>query len=179
MHAFKHWLDRSLAAQAVITFSLAVGITALFRRDEHPVRWVVQGLIYTVIAVVFVAVQRRRLGRATGADPRGVAELNYKIRHREVPRAPEEQAMMRRLVAEQLGQVERGGRWLPYWLGSMGLVAVGMLCLGVVSGSWLLPLAFAVGVPAFCCGVLWMRRRSLERLRYMRSALRDQNERVS
>jgi hypothetical protein len=179
VHAFKRWLDSSLAAQAVIMFPLAVGFGALLHRDEHPVRWVVQGLIYTVIAVAFVAVQRRRLGRATGADPRGVAELNYKIRHREVPREPEEQAMMRRLVAEHLGKAERGGRWLPYWLGCMGLIAVGVLCLGVVSGSWALPLAVAVGMLAFCYGVLWTRRRSLEHLRYMRSALRDQDERVS
>lgn len=80
---------------------------------------------------------------------------------------------MLRLVDDQLGKIERGGRWLPYWLGFMGLVAAGLLVLGAVNGSVVFPLVFAVGVVAFCLWILWMRRRALELLHHMRSALRE------
>lgn len=173
MRAFKRWLDHSLTAQAVLIFPLLVGFSALFRRHENPVWWVVQGALCTAITVGFLAAQRRRVGRAAGTDARGIAELNRKIRHREVPQAPEERATMRRLVDEQLGQIERGGRWLPYWLGFMGLVAIGTLALGVSAGAWILPLALAVGVAGFCWWALWMRRRSIDRCRHMRSALQS------
>ncbi|MFI8952581.1 hypothetical protein ACIGO6_39680 [Streptomyces sp. NPDC053750] len=113
-----------------------------------------QSALYTGIAVAVLAVQRRRAARAAGTDAGGLANLNRKIRHHEVPQDPEEQAAMRRLAAEQLGQMERAGKWLPYWLGAMGLVAVGMVAL--------------------CSWVLWMRRRSLDRLRWMRQALRQE-----
>ncbi|MGW6057642.1 hypothetical protein [Streptomyces sp. NPDC055189] len=173
MRAFKRWLDRSLAAQAVVIFVLGVGITALFRRNEHPVVWVIQGMLYTAIAVTIVAVQRRKAGRAAGTDARGAADLNRKIRHREVPKDPDERASMRRLVAAHLGQMERARRWLPYWLGAMGLVAVGMFVLGAATGSLIFPLVFGVALLAFCCWVLWMRRRTLDRCRYMRASLQS------
>lgn len=80
---------------------------------------------------------------------------------------------MQKMVAEQLGKMERGGRWLPYWLACMGLIAAGMLALGIVTGSPVFPLVFAVGVAVFCVWILWMRRRALERHRHMRSALQS------
>ncbi|MGI5484693.1 hypothetical protein [Streptomyces lavendofoliae] len=179
MRAFKRWLDRSLTAQAVMIFLLGVGITALFRRNEHPVWWAIQGALYTAVVITVLAVQRRRLSRVIGTGPRGIAALNHKIRHREVPRDPQEQTAMRRLVAEQLKQMERAGRWLPYWLGLMVLVAVGMVALGATSGSLAIPLIFAVGVTALCSWVPWMRRRSMDRCRYMNSALQGQTQQVS
>ncbi|WP_336319825.1 hypothetical protein [Streptomyces lavendofoliae] len=174
MRAFKRWLDRSLTAQAVMIFLLGVGITALFRRHEHPVWWAIHSALYTAVAVTVLAVQRRRLSRAIGTGPRGIADLNSKIRRREVPSDPQEQTAMRRLVAEQLKRMERAGRWLPYWLGLMGLVAVGMVALGATTGSLVSPLIFAVGLTAFCSWVLWMRRLSMDRCRYMHSALQGQ-----
>jgi hypothetical protein len=179
VRSFKRWLDHSLTAQAVLIFPLLVGVAALLRPNEHPVYWVVQGALCSAVAITFLAVQRRRTGRAVGTDARGIAELQRKLRHREVPREPEERAAMRRLVSEHRGQMERGARWLPYWLGVMGLIAVGLLVLGVASGSWALPLAFAVGVFAFCSWILWMRRRALDHLHFMRSALQSQSEPVS
>ncbi|MFH8487453.1 hypothetical protein [Streptomyces longisporoflavus] len=173
MRALKRWLDRSLVAQAALIFLLGTGATALFRRNEHPVVWVTQGVLYSAIVIAFVAVQRRKAGRAAGTDARGVAELNRKIRHREVPRDPEERASMRRLVAAHLGQMEQGSRWLPYWLGAMGLVAAGILVLGAATGSLLYPLVVGGGLIAFCCWALWMRRRSLDRCHYMRAALQN------
>lgn len=173
MRALKRWLDRSLIAQGVLIFLLGVGITALYRRDDHPAWWVIQSVLYTAIAVAVLVAQRRRVGRAVGTDARGIAELNRELRHREVPREPEDQATMRRLVAEHLGQMERGARWLPYWLGGMGLLAAGMLALGAVGGSLTAPLIFTVGLIAFSCWVLWMRRRSMDRCLYMRSALQS------
>ncbi|MFB4421642.1 hypothetical protein C5F59_011175 [Streptomyces sp. QL37] len=173
MRALKLWLDRSLTAQAVLIFVLGVGANALFRRDGHLGWWVVQTAVFTAVAIAIVAAQRRRTGRAAGTDPRGIAELNRRIRHREVPSDPEQRATMRRLVAEQLGKMERGGRWLPYWLAGMGLIAAGMLVLGFVTGSLTVALVFAVGVAVFCSWVFWTRRRALERHRHMRSALRN------
>ncbi|WP_435883611.1 hypothetical protein [Streptomyces griseomycini] len=171
--SLKRLLDRSLAAQATLVFLLGLGTTALIRRDEHPAVWVFQSALYTGVAVAVLAVQRRRAARAVGTDAGKLADLNRKIRRHEVPQDPEEQAAMRRLVTEQLGQMERAGKWLPYWLGAMGLVAVGMFVLGAVSGSLVFPLLFAVGTVALCTWVLWMRRRSLDRLRRMRQALRQ------
>jgi Flp pilus assembly protein TadB len=179
VRSFKRWLDRSLTAQAVVVFPMGVGFAALFRRHEHPVLWVILGALYTAVTLAFLAVQRRRTCRAVGTDPGEIADLNRKIRHREVPKDPGEQATMRRLVAEQLGQMERGGRWLPYWLGAMGLIAAGLLALGAVTGSLTFPLVFAVGVAGFCYWVLWMRRHAMDRVRFMHSALRNQGERVS
>ncbi|MFI0507478.1 hypothetical protein ACH3WN_32260 [Streptomyces albogriseolus] len=172
MLSLKRLLDRSLTAQAILVFLLGLGVTALIRRDEHPAIWVLHSAIYTGIAVAFLTVQRRRAARAMGTDAGGLAELNRKIRHHEVPQDPDEQAAVGRLVAEQLGQMERAGKWLPYWLGAMGLIAVGMFVLGAVSGSLVFPLLFALGMVALCFWVLWMRRRSLDRLRWMRQALR-------
>ncbi|MFF0161595.1 hypothetical protein ACFYRY_29240 [Streptomyces sp. NPDC005263] len=179
MRAFKRWLDRSLTAQAVLLFLLCLGLSALLRRDDHPVLWVIQAVIYAGIAIAFVAARRRRTSRAAGTDADGVAELNRKIRHREVPRDPEERATMRRLVAEQLGQIERGRRWLPYWLGFMGLVALGLVVLGAFTDSLTFPIVFAVATAGFCYGVLWTHRRALRLLCDMRSALQNQNERVA
>ncbi|MFE2214230.1 hypothetical protein ACFW93_20000 [Streptomyces canus] len=96
------------------------------------------------------------------------------IRHREMPRDAEERAAMRQLVAEQLGRMERGGRWLPYWLGFMGLVA-----LGAITGSPAFPLVFAVGVAGFCYLVVRMRRRAMDSHHDMCSALRNQGEQVA
>jgi hypothetical protein len=172
--SLKRLLDRSLTAQATLVFLLGLGITALLRRDEHPAVWVFQSALYTGVAIAVLAVQRRRAARAVGIDTDGLADLNRKIRHHEVPQDPEERAAVRRLVAEQLGHMERAGKWLPYWLGAMGLVAVGMLVLGILSGSLVFPLLFAVGMAALCLWVLWMRRRSLDRLRRMRQALRQE-----
>ncbi len=174
MLSLKRLLDRSLTAQAILVFLLGLGITALIRRDEHPAIWVLHSALYTGIAVAFLAVQRHRAARAVGTDAGGLAELNRKIRHHEVPQDPDERAAVRRLVAEQLGQMERAGKWLPYWLGAMGLVAVGMFVLGAVSGSLAFPLLLALGMVALCFWVVWMRRRSLDRLRRMRQALRPQ-----
>lgn len=80
---------------------------------------------------------------------------------------------MRRLVDDRLGKMERGGRWPPYWLGLMALVAVGMLVLGATTGSPAFPVVFAVGVVVFCSWILRMRRRAMELHRHMRSALRE------
>ncbi|GGM22829.1 hypothetical protein GCM10010129_79000 [Streptomyces fumigatiscleroticus] len=179
MGSLKRRLDHSLTAQAVLIFLLVMGSTALLRRDEHPLVWVIQGAIYAAICTAFVAVQRRRTSRVTGADPETVAGLNRKIRHRDVPRAPRERAIMQRLVTDQLSRMERGGRWLPYWLGAMGLLVAGAVALGIASGSYALPLILAVGLTGFCCWVLWMRRRSLDRCRYMRSALQGPGGRTS
>ncbi|GGQ56776.1 hypothetical protein GCM10010250_31490 [Streptomyces althioticus] len=70
----------------------------------------------------------------TGAG--GLAELNRRIRRREVGAADPlgEQATVRRLVADQLDRVERAGKRLPYWLGLMGFVATGLFALGASSG---------------------------------------------
>lgn len=57
-------------------------------------------MLYAAIGIAVVAAQRRRGRRAAGTDVRGLAELNRKIRHREVPSDPEEQEAMRRLVAD-------------------------------------------------------------------------------
>ncbi|MGW5731671.1 MULTISPECIES: hypothetical protein [Streptomyces] len=173
MRVVKRWLDQSLIAQAALIFVLGVGVTALFRPDEHPVVWVIQSVFYSAIAMAFVAVQRRKAGRAAGTDGRGVVELHRKIRHREVPQEPEERASMRRLVTHQLGQMERGGRWLPYWLGVLVLLAVGMVVLGAVTtGLSAMPLILAGALIGFCCWALWMRRRTLDHFRHMDSSLR-------
>ncbi|WNI22170.1 hypothetical protein [Streptomyces sp. ITFR-16] len=170
MHTVKHWFNHSLAAQALVLFVLGLGLGAVFRRDDHPALWAVQSLLCTAVVIGILAYQRRRTSRATGARPSAVVDLNRRIRRREVPRDPEERAMMRRLVDEQLGKMERGGRWLPYWL---GLVAVGMLVLGATTGSPAFPVVFAVGVVVFCTWILWMRRRAMEMHHHMRSALRE------
>ncbi|WP_328865261.1 hypothetical protein [Streptomyces sp. NBC_00304] len=173
MHTVKHWFSHSLAAQALVLFLLGLGFGALFRRDDHPALWAVQSLLYTAVAIGALAYQRRRTSRATGARPGTVVDLNRRIRHREVPQDPEERVVMRRLVEDQLGKMERGSRWLPYWLGFMGLIAVGMLVLGVVTGSPAFPVVFCVGVIVFCCWIVWMRKRAIEVHRHMRSALRE------
>ncbi len=172
--SLKRLLDRSLTAQATLVFLLGLGVTALIRRDEHPAVWVFQSALYTGVAVAVLAVQRRRAARAAGTDAGGLTDLNRKIRHHEMPQDPEEQTAMRRLVAEQLGQMERAGKWLPYWLGAMGLFAVGMVVLGAVSGSLVFPLLLAVGMVVLCFWVLRVRRHSLDHLRWMRQALRQE-----
>ncbi|MFJ5849813.1 hypothetical protein [Streptomyces sp. NPDC092903] len=173
MHTVKHWFSHSLAAQALLLFVLGLGLGAVFRRDGHPALWAVQSLVYTAVIVGILAYQRRRTSLATGARPGTVVDLNRRIRHREVPKDPEERAVMRRLVEDQLGKMERGSRWQPYWLGFMGLIAVGMLVLGFTTGSPAFPVVFAVGVIAFCCWIVWMRRRAMELHQHMRSALRE------
>ncbi|KES02958.1 hypothetical protein BU52_33090 [Streptomyces toyocaensis] len=174
MLSLKRLLDRSPTAQAIVVFLLGLGITALIRRDEHPAVWVFQSALYTGVAVAVLALQRRRTARAVGTDAAGLADLNQKIRHHEVPRDPEEQTAMRQLVAEQLGQTERAGKWLPYWLGAMGLAAVGMLVLGAASGSMTFPLLFALGTLALCSWILWIRRRSLDRLHRIHQTLHQE-----
>lgn len=173
MHTVKRWFSHSLSAQALVLFVLGLGFGAVFRRDGHPALWAVQSLLYTAVIIGVVAYQRRRAGRATGARPGTVVDLSRRLRQREVPEDPEERVLMGRLVEDQLGKMERGSRWLPYWLGLMGLIAVGMLVLGAATGSLAFPVVFAVGVIAFCCGVLWMRKRTMGLLQHMRSALRD------
>lgn len=173
VHTVKHWFSDSLIGQGLLVLVLGVGLGALFRRDEHPGLWMVQGVLYTAVVMGTLAVQRHRTSRATGAGPRTIAGLNRKIRHREVPRDPEERAVMRRLLDDQLAKIERGERWLPYWLGVMGLVAVGLLVLGATRGSLGYSLSVAVLVAGFILWLLWMRRRTLELYHHMRAALRE------
>ncbi|MEU2024713.1 hypothetical protein ABZ565_21615 [Streptomyces sp. NPDC016469] len=173
MHTVKHWFNDSLIGQGLVVFGLGVGLNALLHRDEHPAMWLVQGAVYTIVVMVAVALQRRRTSRVTGASPGAVAGLLRKIRHHEVPRDPQERAVMRRLVDDQLGRMERGRRWLPYWLGAMGLVAIGLLVLSSAGGSLGFALVFALFVAAFCAWILWTRRRALNLYRDMRTALRD------
>ncbi|MYY05444.1 hypothetical protein [Streptomyces sp. ATexAB-D23] len=173
MHTVKHWFSDSLTGQGLLVLVLGVGLGALFRHDEHPGLWVVQGVLYTVVVMGALAVQRHRTSRATGAGPRAIAGLSRKIRHREVPRDPQERAVMRRLVDDQLGKIERGERWLPYWLGFMGLVAAGLLVLGAARGSLVYSLVVAALVAAFIPWILRMRRRALGLHHYMRAALRE------
>ncbi|MFJ8822619.1 hypothetical protein ACIREE_12615 [Streptomyces sp. NPDC102467] len=176
MHTFKRWLDHSLIAQGALIFLLGLGFSALFRPSEHPALWAFKSALYTGIALTFLTVQRRRAGRAAGTDQRGVADLARKIRHGEEPRDPAERERMRRLVGDQLGRIERGRKWLPLWLGCMGLIAAGMLALGIATGSWIFPAVFAIGMAGFCSGIVWMRRRNVERLRHMDAALRPAPE---
>ncbi|MFE7579070.1 hypothetical protein ACFU5Z_30415 [Streptomyces sp. NPDC057521] len=91
-----------------------------------------------------------------------------------MPRDPRERAVLRRLVDDQLGRIERSRRWLPYWLGAMGLVAIGLLVLGATGGSLGYALLFAAFVAVFCAWILWMRRRAVALYRDMRVALREQ-----
>ncbi|MHC3475092.1 hypothetical protein ACYF6T_41345 [Streptomyces sp. 7R007] len=180
MSALKRRLDRSLTAQAVLAFLLALAITAPFSRpDEHPALWLLRSLFYTGIGFAFMVVQRRRIGRATGTDPRRLADLNRKIMHREVPSDPEERAVMRRLVDEHLRRMEGAGRWLPYLLGLMSLIAVAVLVLGAATGSLSLPVFTAVLLIGIAWWTVWTRRRSIDRCHSMQSALREQDERVS
>ncbi|WP_406283643.1 hypothetical protein [Streptomyces sp. NBC_00209] len=174
MHTVKHWFNDSLIGQGVVVFGLGVGLNALLRHDEHPAMWLVQGAVYTVVVMVALVLQRRRTSRVTGASPSAVAGLLRKIRHHEVPRDPQERAVLRRLVDDQLGRIERGKRWLPYWLGAMGLVAIGLLVLGATRGSLGYALLFAAFVAVFCAWILWMRRRAVALYRDMRVALREQ-----
>ncbi|MFK0102425.1 hypothetical protein [Streptomyces sp. NPDC091040] len=174
MHTVKHWFNDSLIGQGLVVFGLGVGLNALLRHDDHPAMWLVQGAVYTVVVMVAVALQRRRTSRVTGASPSAVAGLLRKIRHRDVPRDPQERAVMRRLVDDQLRRIERGKRWLPYWLGAMGLVAIGLLVLSSAGGSLGYALVFAAFVVAFCAWILWMRRRAVALYRDMRVALREQ-----
>ncbi|MFE7815533.1 hypothetical protein ACFU5P_27065 [Streptomyces sp. NPDC057433] len=178
MPAVKRWLDRSLSAQAMVVFLSGVGIAALLRRDEHPVIWVAHGALYTGVTVAVLAVQRRRAVRAASVGPGAVADLHRRIRRGEVPQDPEERAAVRRLADDQLGRMQRAGRWFPYWLALMGLVAVGLLVLGVVSGSVVPSVAFAAGTLGFCWWAVWMRRRSMRRLRTARSAVDGPGEPV-
>ncbi|MEU1124735.1 hypothetical protein ABZ371_14485 [Streptomyces sp. NPDC005899] len=78
--ALKLWLDRSLTAQAILVLVLGVGANALFRRDGHIGWWVIRTAVFTAVAIGIVAAQRRRTGRAVGTGPRGIAELNRRIR---------------------------------------------------------------------------------------------------
>ncbi|MCX0246315.1 hypothetical protein [Streptomyces drozdowiczii] len=174
MHTVKHWFNDSLIGQGLVVFGLGVGLNALLRHDEHPAMWLVQGAVYTAVVMVALVLQRRRTSRATGASPDAIAGLDRKIRHHEVPDDPEERAVMRRLVDEHLGKMERGKRWLPFWMAFMGLIVVAMFVLAATTGgSLLFPLAFAVFMAAFCAWILWMRRRSLAMNRGMRTALRE------
>nr|WP_237498436.1 MULTISPECIES: conjugal transfer protein TraG N-terminal domain-containing protein [unclassified Streptomyces] len=157
-----------------MVLALGVGLNALLRHDEHPAMWLVQALVYAVVVMVAMALQRRRTSRATGASPDAIAGLDRKIRHHEVPNDPEERAVMRRLVDEHLGKIERGKRWLPFWMAFMGMIVVAMFVLAATTGgSLLFPLAFGVFMAAFCAWILWMRRRSLAMNRGMRTALRE------
>ncbi|MFC8536220.1 hypothetical protein ACFUJY_19995 [Streptomyces sp. NPDC057249] len=174
MHTVKHWFNDSLVGQGLLVFGLGVGLNALLRHDDPPAMWLVQGAVFTVVAMVAIVLQRRRMSRVTGASPGAIAGLLRKIRHHEVPRDPRERAVMRRLVDDQLGKIERGERWLPYWLGAMGLIAVGLLVLGFTGGALGYSLFFAVFVAAFCVWLLWTRRRALTLYRDMRRALREQ-----
>nr|WP_202541384.1 hypothetical protein [Streptomyces sp. SID2563] len=163
-----------MIGQGLVVFGLGVGLNALLRHDDPPAMWLVQGAVYTVVVMVAVALQRRRTSRVTGASPSAVAGLLRKVRHRDVPRDPQERAVMRRLVDDQLRRIERGKRWLPYWLGAMGLVAIGLLVLSSAGGSLGYALVFAAFVVAFCAWILWMRRRAVALYRDMRVALREQ-----
>ncbi len=176
--AFKRRLDRSLTAQAVLVFVVGVGVTALLRRDEAPALWLLQGGLYAAVAVTFLALQRRRLSRAVGADAGEIARLNRGVRHREVPAEPGKREVMRRLVDVQLRQMEGARRWMPYWFAAMGFLAVAVVVLGVVTGTLVLPVVTALAVIGLCVWVLWMRRRSLDRLHHMRSALAGGSERA-
>ncbi|GAB1332638.1 hypothetical protein [Streptomyces sennicomposti] len=179
MHALRRRLERSLAAQAALLFPLAVGIAAFFHRHSHPLVWVIQGALYTAAGMGSVAVQRRRYSRRTGVDPRRITELSRKIRRREVPQDGEERAVMRKLVDTQRAQLRRTKRWLPYWMGCMGLLAVGLLVLGVASGSLMSALVFAVTMIALCSWIIWIRRRSTSRLDHMHAALGGRDEEAS
>ncbi|MFJ3086895.1 hypothetical protein [Streptomyces sp. NPDC086838] len=174
MHTVKHWFNDSLIGQGLLVFGLGVGLNALLRHDDPPAMWLVQGAVYTVVAMVAVVIRRRRMRRVTGASPGTVAGLLRKVRHGEVPRDPQERAVLRRLLDDQLGRIERGKRWLPYWLGVMGLIAVGLLVLGAVRGSLGYALLVAAFVVGLCAWVLWMRRRAVALYRDMGAALRDQ-----
>ncbi|MGQ4491392.1 hypothetical protein LRE75_11720 [Streptomyces sp. 372A] len=174
MHTVKHWFNDSLTGQGLLAFVLGVGLNALLRHDDSPAMWLVQGAVYSVVVLVAVVLQRRRTSRATGASPGAIAGLDRKIRHHDVPDDPQERAVMGRLVDERLGKIERGKRWLPFWMGFMGLIVVAMFVLAATSGgSLVFPLAFAVFMAAFCAWILWMRRRALALNRGMRTALRE------
>ncbi|WAX76887.1 hypothetical protein [Streptomyces sp. KMM 9044] len=190
MSAVKRLLGRSLAARAMLILTPGVGGTAPFRRDEHPVVWIVQATLYTGAAVAILAARRpppaaRRPPpavpygrRAAGVGPGAVADLNRGIRRGEVPPDPEERAAMRRLADDQLDRIQRAGRWFPYWLALRGLVAAGLLVLGAVSGSVVPSAVFAVGTLGFLWWVVWRRRRSMRRLRTARSVSESPGERV-
>ena len=133
----------------------------------------------TIVAAQRHAAQRRRARRAAGTDARGLAGLCRRIRQREVPTDPGERAAMRKLVDHQQERLERSARRLPYWLALMGLIAVALIALGVAIDSLPFPLVVALGLAVFCLWTLWMRRRSRERVRSMRSAMREEHEHVS
>lgn len=173
MHALRRRIANSLAAQAVIAFFLGVGVNCAFFPHGSPVLWLVRSAFYTMVAVGILAVRRRRTGRAVGTDAQGLTELQRGLARREVPSAPEERQAMRRYATAGLRTMERGRRWLPYYLGFMVLSAVALLALAAANGGWRLPLIYAVLVLGFCFWIVWMRGRALARLHFMLSAVGD------
>ncbi|NGN68179.1 hypothetical protein G5C51_30305 [Streptomyces sp. A7024] len=178
MRTVKRWLDRSLTAQAVLIILLGVGGLALLNPEAKLVGTLITAAFYTCVAIGILAIQRRRACRVAGTDARGYADLNHKIRHREVPQSPDERDAMRRLVGLQLRDMELAGRWLPYLLWLVGIVGVLLMVLGAATGQTAEALGIAVMTALFVV-LAWQRHRNLDRHRYMREALQEEREPVA
>jgi hypothetical protein len=169
MYRLKQLLDRSVAAQAVLVFVLAAGVTRLISPHRPVAVWLFNSAFYTAMGVVFVIVRRRRdravMGGATAGEH---ASAERKMIHGQVPDEPQERDVMRRLVRHRRRQMGKFG-WTMIPL--LALLVVLCPVFWAATGAWTTAVLWLVFGAVFGSWMVWIRRLNLRRLAYMDEAL--------
>jgi hypothetical protein len=171
MRTIRNWLDRSVAAQALLAFLLAAGAIRLISPELPVAQWLIRSAFYSAIGLTVVLVRRRQDRSAMGGVPAGEhVRAERKLLRGVVPQEPQEREGMRLLVAHRRRQMgEFGWTFLPL----IALITLLPTVLWAVLGAWTAGTLWLVCGIASGAWLIRMRRLNLRRLRYMEDALRE------
>ncbi|MEU3188140.1 hypothetical protein ABZ707_28685 [Streptomyces sp. NPDC006923] len=165
----KRWLDRSVPAQAVLLLLLVAGATKLIRPELSTPHWLVQSVVWTAFAMVFVLIRRRQDRSAMGGASAGEhVSVERKLRRCQIPEDPRERESMRRLVAYRRRQMTR----YAWTLVPLFAVLVLLPVVWAVQGVWTTAVLWLLFGLVFGSWVFSARRHNLSRVRHMDEALR-------
>lgn len=157
-------LERSVAAQAVLSFVLIAVVIKLVRWDLPVVLWLIESAALTAVSTASAVWRRRRDRAALGGisvDQQLAVERQLARGH--VPQEPRERDAMRRLVGQRLRRMNS----LNWTFVPLLVLLVAASAAFAALGMWTFGMVWLVCSLVFDSWVLYMRNRNLALLRRM------------
>ncbi|SDK29700.1 hypothetical protein [Streptomyces indicus] len=167
MRGLKHAFDRSPAAQIALSLVLVAGIFRLAHPGEPPSLTLLRAVLLTALAAVVFLARRHAYLKALKVDAEELRVAEGQFRRGEVPASLREREVLRRLVAKRRAELAQPGALFYLFLVLAAVGPIGLMALG----AWVPALTLLAVYAALTGWMVWMRRRTRDRVARMEEAL--------